>query len=483
MGATGESAVDGGRARSAEDAGRERAVGCSSAGGGHLRGGGEVEGRAPEARDDFVPGGIFIRGLPGAVTEEALRGTLEKYARVVKVSRHRKEGFAFAILDDPDVAEELIAGRHGNLKFLGVSNAMPCRYLMRLNRGSGPFGFRKTVDELDLKRGSCCGYGRKRSRSKDGEDYGSARASLGAGAAKSPRAPQQAEIIGERSKASACGLRQQDGGTEQVDDSQWTRSRGCRESSTTSQRNTPNNGHCSHNCSASAGDACRELGNTGASAPAASLQSLVLSTPPRRQLLGATVTVTLHPLSKRPVRKFPLLWRGVLGEEAEGMGAGASSRRLVRRAQVQARHVFGENLNVLLLLENVLGSQTEWLLQGPSGSTGKSAAGGMALSGRERGVTRETQRGSLAQGLDGAFAPDEYKEAVEKAARARALVLCLLEREDSGSEWLDDKSSWYSLKLPEGAGFCAIVLPSQSQLLGKERLYGCTEPLLACWLG
>jgi hypothetical protein len=386
--------------------------------------------RRPSGATKFVPGGIFIRQLPQAVTDAALRDTLGKYARVVRLSRRVENGLAWVELEDPDVAEKLIAGRHGALKFAGISQPMPWEFLKPLQYNRVPSDFRSKVDQ-HLRRGGS-GGGRWGTSSNDGEVSGGARASPGAHTAETPRAPQPSASNGERSTASAGGARRQGGGTEQAD-----------------------------------GDSCCELGSAGVSVgvPVASLQSPAVSTLPRcRQLLGVTVTETSYPLPRRPA--FPLLWEGVLDADSEVMNAGARIRPRVRRAWVRARHVFGENLDVLLMLENVLGRQKEWGLQGGVGVEGKSSAASGVLHDRERDAARARA----------GHAPDECQKALERAARAGALVLCLLERDDTHSEWLDDH--YYSLKLPAGAKFCAAVVPAQSQVC----LGGFAEPLLASWL-
>ena len=89
-------------------------------------------------------------------------------------------------------------------------------------------------------------------------------------------------------------------------------------------------------------------------------------------------------------------------------------------------------------------------------------------------------------GSDGTCALDECKKAVEAAARAGALVLCVLESEEgSGAAWLDnDQYSWcYRIKLPAGAGLCAALVPRHSQLpnLPEVCLRDCSASLLACW--
>ena len=169
----------------------------------------------------------------------------------------------------------------------------------------------------------------------------------------------------------------------------------------------------------------------------------------------------------------PLLWRGALVKVAKVESAdmereGAPWPPPV--AYVQARYVFGDNLQLLLQLENVLRRQTEWRLRCPGREARTSLAG---------------------------VAPHDHAVVAgqcKKAARQKSLAMCLLfpevpgERADEGAGaqelgWLDIELSngYYLLELPADAEFGAAVLPSRSHL-AQELLLGCTEPLLVCWL-
>ena len=176
---------------------------------------------------------------------------------------------------------------------------------------------------------------------------------------------------------------------------------------------------------------------------------------------------------QQAARDNALLWRGVLVKVAEVESPGMEKESAPWPppvAYVQARYVFGDNLELLLLLENVLRQQTEWRLRCPGREVRTSRAGGAPH--------------------DHAVVADQCK----KAERKKTLAMCLLFPEVAGErggdgagaqelDWLDIELSngYYSLELPADAAFGAAVLPSRSHL-AQELLLGCAEPVLACWL-
>ena len=95
--------------------------------------------------DGYVPGGIIMRDLPLVVTDEDLRQSLEKHAPLVKVCRDRHKSLAYVVLEDPDVADDLISGLDGDLVLANC--LLPSSLFNKLKYGYGPPEFCAFVEQ------------------------------------------------------------------------------------------------------------------------------------------------------------------------------------------------------------------------------------------------------------------------------------------------------------------------------------------------
>jgi hypothetical protein len=85
--------------------------------GGVERGGARGAHSARESRDEFMAGGVFISSLPQLVTDDDLKACFGRYGRVIEVSvSHKKDGKAWLLMEEERVAEELICGKHANIR-------------------------------------------------------------------------------------------------------------------------------------------------------------------------------------------------------------------------------------------------------------------------------------------------------------------------------------------------------------------------------
>jgi hypothetical protein len=179
----------------------------------------------------------------------------------------------------------------------------------------------------------------------------------------------------------------------------------------------------------------------------------------------------MHDLS---APSLPLLWKGKLvcpgrsgsnGRGADGRGGrgvGESGRFGAHQAPARALHVHGDDMSVMLLVENALRRVSELEIKGRGGANALAEGGAKARG--AGGRFRERGGGTLT-------------ERFTKAESESKLIECVLLTEPAALTWLDDV---YEVNLPADAGVCAAVVPQQS-LLHDKLIRGRPEPLLVFW--
>jgi len=176
---------------------------------------------------------------------------------------------------------------------------------------------------------------------------------------------------------------------------------------------------------------------------------------------------------------LPLLWKGELvcpglsgsnGRGADGrggMGVGESGRFFAQddSPRYQALHVHGDDIFVLLQVENALRGVSKLEING-KGDENAVAEGGAKARGAG-GRFRERGGGTLT-------------ERCTKAKSESKLIECVLWTDPAALTWLDGLYEVYEVNLPADAGVCAAVVPQQSVLHAKL-IHGRPEPLLVFW--
>ena len=240
-------------------------------------------------------------------------------------------------------------------------------------------------------------------------------------------------------------------------------------------------------------------------APDASLQILTPSTLPPPDLRRSSATPdapsnpptpsTDPPLDQIRSLSLPLLWKGTLVWGTDGSAGKEHVVTGVYRADVRALHATGDDMELMLLVENALLRQSVWHVMA-SNLGASSARLGTAVEGAT-GVCHEckcagqtlvcvltSRRGSSSVAgaewwLDKAFVELDKRVAhgaADQGAR-RASHECPDEDNDSGRA---NKDWAYELTLAGDAGVGALVVTQKSRL-HQHLIGGCAEPLLVFW--
>ena len=178
---------------------------------------------------------------------------------------------------------------------------------------------------------------------------------------------------------------------------------------------------------------------------------------------------------------LPLLWKGELvcpgrsgsnGRGADGrggMGVGESGRFFAQddspTYQARALHVHGDDIFVLLQVENALRGVSKLEINGKGGENAVAEGGAKARG--AGGRFRERGGGTLT-------------ERCTKAKSESKLIECVLLTDPAALTWLDGVYEVYEVNLPADAGVCAAFVPHQS-LLHAKLIRGRPEPLLVFW--
>ena len=171
---------------------------------------------------------------------------------------------------------------------------------------------------------------------------------------------------------------------------------------------------------------------------------------------------------------FPLVWEGVL------MWIGG-------RAAVRLLHVDGDDLEVMLTMENMLLRRSEWAVVSGDHRAREREREREREEGRgegEREREREKERGRHGGGAGGGSLREECK----RAFGAARTILCSVISGERAPEWWGDtfrglgsEEGLFQVDLPTDSGLCGVLVPRMSEL-HRHLTRGHREPLVAFWL-